>query len=318
MRILILFYFILFSMVADSQKLSELEIFVAYGNKAPSSHNTKMWKTTLDENRKSIFISVDSAKIIPKVDPNNREAWISIGAFCQNVEYIAQDFDYKTSILMDNDTISLNFEKELNTTQKYAPLIEKRHTLRKPFKNQSIDDIIEPLLLNEQNLVYIKNSDELFKYLVSQSQKANIQQINNFEKRQELAECISLKKYESSSKMELKNLGLNYFERLLFKNFVKEKGFTNSEFIRKKYISQTNDLYDKCAGYILVLSDKNNNSEWFHSGMLLEKVWLFLTENEISVQPMSQIIEEEPYYTQFKGKLDLDKEVQMVLRVGIK
>lgn len=56
--------------------------------------------------------------------------------------------------------------------------------------------------------------------------------------------------------------------------------------------------------------------ELIRTGMLLQRVWLEATRQEVAVHPMSQLLEESPYKAEIQGKLGLSKPVQMVLRLG--
>lgn len=318
LKILINIIIIMTPIMLHSQSELLLEEFVKYGSKAPSSHNAKMWKVLIDKEKSTLDICIDSTKIIPKVDPMNREAWISIGAFYQNCAFIAHDYGYETFLYNKKDTVVISFKEmeQITDTIKYRRAIEARKTTRKKFKKEDIDFIINPLLNKYNNVFYVRNDTELFEDIVQLSKKANAIQINNWDKRKELAECINFKKNELE-KMNLKNLGLNTFERLVFKYFVNENRFTNSSFIRKQYLENTNSLYDQCSGFLIITSKNQNQKDWIESGILLEKIWIYLTQMNIAVQPISQVLEEEPYYSELKNKLLKNGEIQMILRLGI-
>lgn len=316
-----LIFLSLFSMnycLAQDLDANLLNEFVSYGNKAPSSHNAKMWDVRINSEEKSIILGIDEEKTLPAIDSNNREAWISLGAFCQNIKLIAKDYGYNANILKIDNTVKIYFDLIDTVSMRnntYAKLINNRHTLRKGFKKDAIDSLIYPIQQKHSELIYLKNGSYLFDELVSQSKEANYQQINSSDRRMELAFWINFEK-DRASGINLKNLGLNFFERQFFRCFVREKYFYDSKLIRENYVTKTNSLYDKGAGFLLITSQGNNEYSWFNSGILLEEVWIQLTALYINVQPMSQIIEEEPYYSQLKKILNINGEIQMVLRIG--
>ncbi|GAB1416270.1 nitroreductase family protein [Paludibacter sp.] len=302
----------------QSVNVNILDEFVKYGNKAPSSHNAKMWDVSIHPEKGLIILKIDKQKMLPALDPSNRESWISLGAFCQNIKLVAKDYGYNTNIFRINDTVELYFSSinvELEETKIYKEILNERHTLRKEFRKDSIDSLINPILQKYSALIYFKNDTYLYDQLVSLSKKANYQQINDLNRRMELAEWINFEKNRFSG-MNLSNLGLNFFERLFFRCFVRKKYFSNSKLIRQSYLTKTNSLYDKGAGFLLITSERNDKNNWFNSGILLEDIWVQLTELDIKVQPMSQVIEEEPYYSQIKKLLNIDGEIQMILRIG--
>ena len=92
-KIFILFLFLLSVQVinANSGKQNDtlkeeslLWKLLYYGTLAPSTHNSQMWKIKiLSENE--FLILLDEENVLKLVDPDNREALISIGAFLGNV-----------------------------------------------------------------------------------------------------------------------------------------------------------------------------------------------------------------------------------------
>src|SRR5262245_31083974 len=50
---------------------------------APSGHNAQPWSVRLDAGQ--IWIGTDSTRWLPQVDPTNREATLSVGAFVENL-----------------------------------------------------------------------------------------------------------------------------------------------------------------------------------------------------------------------------------------
>ena len=115
--------------------------------------------------------------------------------------------------------------------------------------------------------------------------------------------------------LSLRNLGMNAFERFIFRLFVNRSNFANKNPLKQVSINQANKLYSECAGYLIITSENQTTLEWIESGMLLQTVWLYCVENGISVHPMSQVIEES-YYSNLKKSLMLNGEIQMLLRVG--
>jgi nitroreductase len=64
-----------------------------YASLAPSSHNTQPWRVKIISDSEFIIQS-DSTRWLPKVDPDNRELLLSIGAFWENLDQAALAFGF--------------------------------------------------------------------------------------------------------------------------------------------------------------------------------------------------------------------------------
>lgn len=322
MRTLIIFTtMLLSSQTLISQTNADLQNIITYGSLAPNSHNAQMWKVSADTVQNKIEIELDSNRLLSQVDPQNREAWISCGSFAQNCIFAAQSHQYECEFSFDDDRICLSvYPSKQIYFEPCFELIKKRKTIRKPFSKTPISEkTIDEIVSLSSHIHYIHNATNQFDSIVSFSQKANTQQMNNKAKMQELAEWMRFSEKEFKKKQDglsLRNLGMNSFERFVFRLFVNRNNFAGKYLLQKQSINTANKLYSECAGYLIITSESQSVSEWIEVGMLLQKIWLFCVENGISVHPMSQVIEEEPFYSNLKKSLIINEEIQMLLRVG--
>lgn len=65
-----------------------LKEMIYYDSLAPNSHNAQMWKIKVPSDQ-SLILALDSDRLLTQVDPDNREALISLGAFLENMVSIA-------------------------------------------------------------------------------------------------------------------------------------------------------------------------------------------------------------------------------------
>ena len=102
---------------------------------APSGHNAQPWTVkVLQEN--AWITGIDKSRLLPAVDPDNREVMLSLGAFLENMIQAAGHYGYSvryrvmTDDPMETDILSV---KLLKTKPVAADTrsIEKRRTLRK-------------------------------------------------------------------------------------------------------------------------------------------------------------------------------------------
>lgn len=289
-----------------------------YGQRAPSSHNAQMWQ--VDTTYNSIRIRLDPTKLLNKVDPSNREAWISLGAFAENCILSASGFSLMCDIQHDSTGINLTFSKSTAAhKEKYAKWIIQRKTTRTPFKKEELSTEHQTIIKNfDVNITYYPLNSEYGKIIADNLYSSNIAQLNNSTKLQELSEwTITSRKEEKQRKDGLSpsDLGLNSFSKAFFYALFNKEKIQSHRFIN---IAQRNTLkqVNNCSGFIIITSARNNKEEWIKSGRLLQRLWLKLTELNIRVHPMSQSIEEN-YYPELKEKLNINnKEIQMIIRVG--
>lgn len=290
-----------------------------YGVQAPSSHNAQMWK--VDTTYNSISISLDSTRILDKVDPHNREAWISLGAFAENCVLSALDLGYVTDLKIKNEYIKLNFIKsDTLPNTNYRKLITNRKTTRKKYKKQDLlpEHRTEIEIYDSFGICFYPLNSEQGKIIFKSLSLSNLRQLNDTAKLRELSEWTITSFSEAKKRcdgLSASDIGLGGLMKFFYygiynKEKIQSKGFINSA--QKRLIKQA----ENCSGFILITSDKNERCSWIHSGRLLQKIWLKLTELDIKVHPMSQAIEEE-FYTDLKNDLELqNKEIQMILRIG--
>ena len=304
----------------NNLETNDMKEIIKYGSFAPSSHNAQMWSVEiLEKNKIKIYPNYD--KVLPFVDPNNRETWISIGAFVENCVLSAQDLGYHSNISTNDNEVVLDFQQDhnLKKTNQNIELIKKRLTIREPYLNVKIDDAIITELTNlSDNILYFPIENELTKKIIDYSVDAYSFQMKDTNKLNELAQWMTFSYKEEKQRKDgltPEVLGITGFKHFLFNLFMSKKSVTGKTFI-KSSIESAKEQFDSCSGYILITSQSFSNSDLIQSGRVLENVWLKCINNEIAVHPMSQVLEEQKYYELLKTSLKIDGEIQMLLRIG--
>src|SRR5262245_65113218 len=70
----------------------EVHALLYYASLAPSGHNAQPWRVRVGAGE--LWIGTDRARWLPKVDPTNREAALSVGAFVENLIVAAPTYGY--------------------------------------------------------------------------------------------------------------------------------------------------------------------------------------------------------------------------------
>jgi hypothetical protein len=299
---------------------NDMKEIIKYGTYAPSSHNAQMWSIKIEDSNK-IKIFPNYERVLPFVDPKNRETWISIGAFVENCFLSAQDLGYNPTVTIQGTEVDIDFKKdtEKKTSTQNIENIKKRLTIRTPYLNEKIDNNTVTEITNiSENVIYYPKGTLQGKKIIESSIKAYSLQMQNTAKLKELAKWMTFSYKEERERKEgltPEMLGITGFQHFLFNIFMSKKSVTGKTFI-KGSIKGVKKQLNFCSGFIIITTKSFNIKELVQVGRDLENVWLKCVENEIAVHPISQVLEEKEYYDKLKKELNIQGEIQMVLRVG--
>lgn len=319
--IAVFFLMIAASITCTSQMVEDnviREIF-KYGTMAPSSHNAQMWRVTKE--REYLYrVDIDSLRRLSAVDPYDREAYISIGAFIQNCVYSARFYGISVSVFVKDAKAYLDFSgyREVQEADRHIlSNIERRQTCRKNYSNISIpSDTIHKLCLLYGNARYIEKLSDEGKKLSELIVKSNCSQFASEKIMNELTHYISSNSddMKSGRGLSLKSLGLNGIGRLLFRIIYAKKDFAHRKSFIAASIKTTKEQLENCSGFFILFAQSDTPDDLIRMGMELERFWIKLNSMGISVHPMSQPLEEAPDKV---AEMFPDAGVpEMILRVG--
>lgn len=296
-----------------------------YASLAPSSHNTQCWKAVLYPKEHRIEVSLDTTRELNGVDPLNREAYISVGAFVETLKRSLTAYGYRAGVSLDKGEGTLGaiitYERDHALPQNHdiLKIIEKRHTDKRsfattPLSSQAISAILSE---NAETVFYHPSGTDAFTYVSEGTLAAYTQQANTQSLRDELSLWFRYSNREALAKKD----GLPA-EQLGFSGIMKSFYylFTNSESAKgdafaKQGIQNTASQIAGCAGYFVIIGG-DSKAELVEVGMRLQALWLSATEHSIAIHPMSQMMEESPYKEELSGRLGTEAPVQVILRAG--
>ena len=307
----------------------DLKEILYYASLAPNGHNTQMWKVGISQDQKVLQIYIDSSRLLPVVDPDGRESLISIGAFIENMRQalIAYGYEFSISIsesanIHDNPLIAEVFigskkAQELNTH--ILNNIERRNTDKNKYQKRlldsnSVSNIIDYTLEN----VYIlkKNSIE-FEFIKEMTLLANKIQSDSAVAREELAIWLRFSDKEAIEKADglpAEQIGLKGIVKRLYYLTTNREKATKESFGRASYRAAEKHL-NNCVAFIIITGD-NTVKGYIEAGMKMESTWLKAVEENISIHPMSQALEEQEVYKQIKIEFSNYENIQMIMRAG--
>ncbi|MGL5513531.1 MAG: Acg family FMN-binding oxidoreductase [Sporomusa sp.] len=306
---------------------NDLKEILYYASLAPSGYNVQNWQVIVLPSQNRMRILLDKNRVLAAIDPNAREAYISIGALLENLNQSFAAFGYKTQIDINEDeasniaaTVSYKKDTSANADTSSLAVIEKRHTDKSNYQNTPIPEDKLSILLSKYhaNLFYFAKGTNEYSYLSNGTIAAFQQQSDNQDKRNELATWL---RFSNEETLKLKDglpaeqLGLTGFKKAFY-YLLSNRNSAKGDSFAQQGVAMATDQVKNCSGFF-VITGNNNKKGLIQSGMLLQAFWLDATRNNIAIHPMSQILEEIPYVGEIAGKLNTDKPIQMILRAGV-
>ena len=319
--------------------LEKDEIEILYlASLAPSSHNTQPWTLKVVE-PKHWIIGSDKKRWLPAVDPENREMFLSLGAFIENLVLAAGTYGYNVGLQIigknrtDTDIAEIRLKKS-KTEDFLLEKIKKRRTVRSNFLDKEIktDDIKyitkhdtrpclalteSPNLPFPHSFYFPKNSSQ-GKYLQERTIEANRTQAFREAAQEELASWIrwsnkEARKYRNGLTPE--SMDIKGIAGLYVRNF-----YTRQSVLKKSFREQTVDGVAKqvknCGGWLVITSQDSSIPTLIEYGRRWESMLLKIREKKIAIHPMTQMLEESPWKNLVANELGLTGEIQWILRIG--
>lgn len=126
------------------------ERVLRYAILAPSTHNTQPWKIQF-KGTERILVSIDHERLLSECDPLGRQAFISTGAFLENLDLAARSFGYRADIdlfpegwpgataVPDTSIARIDFIADGSCAPDSLFIqIPVRHTNRRPFRKKEV------------------------------------------------------------------------------------------------------------------------------------------------------------------------------------
>lgn len=302
-----------------------LSLILQYAAMAPSSHNSQPWRVIIDSPDK-FFVQSDSSRWLPKVDPENREVMLSMGAFWENLEQAASTFGLKVNaaLMADNPKAENILEIQLvqgpRQVDNRLSLMESRSTHRLGYEKKELksSDLTECQRLLPVNLAYFPRDSREGEWMARELPRAMKKQAFNEKKQAELGEWLRFSRSRTSQRCDgitPDMLGLSPIMKLMWYAFMNPLS-TRSDFFRRGAVRSLKKKVKACAGFFIITSDDFSVPSLLQAGREFQRLALKCTELGIEVQPVSQLIQESPWNKELMEIIQVDKPVQWVLCVG--
>lgn len=307
----------------------QMEEILYYATLAPSSHNAQMWKVRI-VSPDIIEVLLDSERTLPNVDPQNREAMISLGAFIENISQASRlhGLDADISILaetsFDERIARIRLERSTRITSEDAARLRRNLSLRgssrtgfkkDPLKEEHLSMIVTTV---SGKVHYYPLRSPKGQYLLQGLIESNEKQASRYNVQKELSHWMRFSKHEAQKKKDGLTpdmMGLKGIAHWFVSHFFTSDTVMKDSF-RKQTISTVRKQAENCSGFIVLTNDGSDAAALIKSGMELERLWLKASELGLAIHPMSQMLEEEPWKKELTKKLELKDLPQMMLRIG--
>lgn len=299
---------------------------IQYGALASSSHNAQMWKVKVVTDRELVVL-MDRDHLLPRVDPDNREALISLGTFVENIVAAAPARNLRADVAVlsrqasgaSDEIVRITFTKATGNPEDLTSHIRERHTIRTPFlKDDLKPDDVSALTGLASAARYFPLSSAQGEYIQAAIVDAIRQQTYDDKKQAELAGYMRFSKREAKDRRDgitPAMMGLSGIRKWFVETFFTRKTVMSDSF-RKQTVSTATAQAENCAGYFVLTSPDDSVEALISAGRLLERFWLKATALKVAVHPMSAPLEEAPWKDEIGHRLGIDGKIQMVLRVG--
>lgn len=322
----------------------------ANGLLAASNHNMQPWKIKLDStNAMAFYLYADSSRLTPEVDPYARQFMISQGTFLEYVTVAGKKQGFQTEIQL----FPYGDYDETNLKNSIDQLPVAKITLAKSsFATNTLDALYDSIFLPDTNrneylpdklsvaqknaLTALNNTDPITIQIYEDAENRN--RIGAFALQSALIEAETNRVMEESSLIfrsneyqknqyrygySVEGQGVTGFTKHILQGLVTLFPSMNTgKSASQNMIRSTKTSIENTPAYALIVSDENTRKEQVKSGILYSRMVLTAHTLGLTVQPLSQVLEEYPEmrvpYDEFRqAYAQNNSTVQMLARVGI-
>jgi len=291
---------------------------------APSGHNSQPWFVKVIRQDEWI-IGIDPSRRLPAVDPQNREALLSLGAFAENLALAAGTFGLKSEIkVIAKDPFEPQILKvSLTPASPFDYPLQRltgRMTVKKGYRSDEIKHEDVKALSKPLN-------GHLF-YFPAGTKHANCIQegaIENFrvqaqrdEAQRELVNWVRLSNQDAGryrDGLTVEGMEIRGLKGWIVRNFVQPRDFMKPGF-RRQGIDQTATLARQGGGWLVITSQGQTVPDLIDTGRKFESMALLARERNIAIHPMTQYLEEKAGVSQIAANHQAGMIPQFLLRVG--
>jgi hypothetical protein len=313
---------------------SEINIWpeiVDFARWCPTVHNMQPHKVKVVSPREAVLYC-DTARLLAVEDPDCRFCTAAMGIFIEHLSIAASVHNLKVTYeLLHDITLSdkgmvafarLKLVASENKETLKRELIKQRRTSRLHFDGSEVSSKVTESLKNEAagfNHDFYSTADrDMVNYIIDLNQRTLFEDLESDATRNELNGLFRYDQNEAAKyKDGLWSACMNFPGWLMRSVFQHHEKWDHG--LKKTLIK---DFYKGSFHGTTTLGwfagDFNNTPAWVNAGRMLARNWLFLTSQNMYIQPFGSLITNRTAYKMMSEKLNLtgEKKLWMIFRMG--
>lgn len=291
---------------------------------APSGHNSQPWIVRIVSPHEWI-IEADPNRRLPSVDPQNREAMLSLGAFTENLVLTAGAIGIRAKATVvaqnafDREIVIIKLSAEPSRPYPLERITQrmtvKSGYLDREISSQDIKTLAKPF---DGRLIYFPNGTPHAACI----REGAIEQFRKQTYRKD-AQTETIKWFRLSNKdaerhrdgLTVQGMEIKGFKGWYVSHFVDPGDFLKPSFLEQS-VDHTAKLARQGGGWLVITSQGNTVADLLDTGRKFQRIALVARENRIAIHPMTQFLEEKEGLDQITAHHHADLHPQFILRVG--
>ena len=323
---------------AGTQYTDPMRNALSFAILAPNPHNRQPWVVDLKSDTQAVLFC-DSQRLLPATDPYNRQIVIGLGCFLELFEMSARQMGYRAQINLFPDGVSpehldkrpiaqLTLIEDSNVNKDMLFLqILKRRTNRNAYdtslsiQQSTLDEIVGSA--NKEVKTNGVVQGPLVKMLRTLSRDALRDEILDPVAFQESVDLMRIGRKEIQTQPDGISLSGAFFETLnLLGILTREKLADTNSSAFQVGLDGVDDQALTAMGFVWINTSGNTRMDQIAAGRSYMRIALSVTRLGLSMQPMSQALQEytamETHYRKIHTMLNLreGERIQMLARLG--
>lgn len=297
-----------------------LESLLRDAARAPSSHNTQPWMLTLHSAQRW-QLRLDPSRRLGVVDPHEREAWISVGAFGTTLEASAAARGLHLDFAgIDSADGSVDITTASATSDSaWLASLRSRRCLRRDLGAVAVDPALWQAAPDYASLrcQFLPFPDDAARLISQRTLEAESVQQGMDAVWQELADWIRWS--AAAERRQPTGLTPAAMELPLAVRLWVAASYGREEVMaqdfRLRSLQQCRQYVGEGAGWLVIATTADDRAAWLSAGRCLQRAWLQATRLGLAVHPMSQALEVPALRSDLARHLGLGH-LQLLLRIG--
>jgi nitroreductase len=308
---------------------------VALASLAPSGHNAQPWRLEVI-GRRSLGLALDPGRRLPAVDPDDREALISLGCFLESAVEGASALGIELATEIERPAGTASGEPARVARLSFGPLsappapgradaLRRRRTLRKGHRRRAlVESELAPMSAGIERAHFAHRDSPRGQRLAALTLRANVLQAGRRPAVEELSRWIRWRDDEARRRRDgltPESMEIGGVSGWIVRSFYTPADVLGDDF-RERTIELARAQTEHAGGWLVLGSPPDPGvSELLEAGRRAQRAWLRAAPLGIAVHPMSQALEERETQAEVQRIFGPDGDrapgtVQMIFRVG--